>query len=65
MNPFLLLFLIIIANLCLYWIFFGKKRFDARFGQGILPDNLLDMLVEQNGFEKKIGEHDGGQNISR
>jgi hypothetical protein len=31
MNAFLLLTLIIIGNLCLYWVLFGKKRYDHKF----------------------------------
>ncbi|MBI2572784.1 hypothetical protein HYV86_02905 [Candidatus Woesearchaeota archaeon] len=57
MSPWLLLFLIIIGNLCLYWIFFGKKRFESKF---IDP---FDTRIEH--VEQKIGDENGRQNTSR
>ncbi len=30
METALLLILIIIGNLCLYWVFFGKKKFEEK-----------------------------------
>lgn len=31
MKPGLLIMLIIIGNAALYWVFFGKKKFDQKF----------------------------------
>jgi hypothetical protein len=30
MEPLLLLFLIVIGNLTIYWVFFGQKRFEQK-----------------------------------
>jgi len=34
MNSILILMLLIIGNLSLYWIFFGKKRFEEKLKEG-------------------------------
>ena len=34
MDTALLIILIVIANLTLYWVFFGKKKFEEKMTQG-------------------------------
>ena len=37
MNLFLPLILLVIANLVLYWIFFGKRKFESQ----MMPDSTV------------------------
>ncbi len=44
MNVLLPLFLLLIANLALYWIFFGKAKFDRKIQEQLLAkeNNALE-----------------------
>lgn len=62
MNPILLLILIIIANFVIYWIFFGQKKFNEKYGHNYqnhcsntfgLHTNPADELKE---ISKKLKE---------
>ena len=43
MEIALLIFLIIVANLTLYWVFLGKKKFEQKYGSD--QDNTLPSTI--------------------
>ena len=48
MNALLPLFLLLTANLALYWVFFGKAKFDQKMHEQLLAANNQEESQEHD-----------------
>ena len=58
MNVLLPLFLLLISNLALYWVFFGKRRFERKIQEQLFAAEKAKEKEEQSSTET-LKEEDG------